>query len=438
MTGFSYRDGVLHAERVPLPTIAAALGTPTYVYSASIITDCYRAYEDAFDGHQMGIHFALKANANLAVVALLGALGAGADIVSEGEMRRAIAAGIPPERIVFSGVGKTRTELAAAVESGVAQINVESEPELAALDLVARAAGRRQRIVLRINPDVDARTHDKISTGKRGDKFGIAYDRAEAAYRFATSLPGLIPVGLAVHIGSQITDLEPFRRAYAKIADLALKLRLQGFPVETIDLGGGIGITYENESPPPLSAYAAMVCETMGNLGCRLAIEPGRSLVGPAGLLLTRAIYRKDGGRKDSGRKDSGANDILILDAGMNDLMRPSMYGAYHPILPVAQPMDGAALKPTDVVGPVCESGDIFARARLLPHIEPDSLVAIGAAGAYSSSMASTYNARPLAAEVLVHGDRFDIVRPRQAIEAMFADEQVPSWLAGTVERMIA
>lgn len=428
MTGFIYKNGVLHAEDVALPEIAAAVGTPTYIYSASAIAGHYRAYEAAFGRGRIDIHFALKANGNLAVVSLLGSLGAGADIVSLGEMKRALGAGIPAERIVFSGVGKTGAELAAAVEAGIAQINVESEPELALLDQVARAAGKQQSIALRINPDVDARTHDKISTGKRGDKFGIAYDEAAALYRRAAALPGLRPVGLAVHIGSQLTDLMPYRRAYGRMAELVLALRAEGLAVETIDLGGGMGIVYSDEQPPSLADYAAVVRDTVGNLGCRLAIEPGRSLVALAGILLSRVVYRKTG----------GARDILILDAGMNDLMRPSLYGAYHPILPVEQPPAGAPLEPTDVVGPVCESGDTFARARPLPPIAADRLVAFGAAGAYSASMASTYNARPLAAEVLVQGGRFDIVRPRQAIEAMFATEHIPAWAAAAPERKSA
>lgn len=424
MTGFAYRDGILHAEGVSLTEVADEIGTPTFVYSSAVLERNYRAYEEAFGGQNLGIHFALKANGNLAVVAFLGSLGAGADIVSLGEMKRALAAGIPAERIVFSGVGKTREELAAAVKAGVAQINVESEPELEALSQIAQAAGRRQRIVLRINPDVDARTHEKISTGKKGDKFGIPYSDALAVYRRAASLPGIEPVGLALHIGSQLIELSPYRAAYRKVADLVQDLRRDGLTVSALDLGGGIGITYNDEKPPSLDEYAAIVFDTVGNLGCGLAIEPGRSIVASAGVLLSRVVYRKSG---------SGANDILILDAGMNDLMRPSMYGSYHPIQPVLQPAAGAALETVDVVGPVCETGDTFARGRSLPRIEADALVVFGAAGAYCSSMSSTYNARPLAAEILVHGDRYDVVRPRQSIEAMFADEHMPDWVTGAV-----
>ena len=427
MNRFDYRDGILHAEAVSLDGIAKSVGTPTYVYSAAALEDNYRAYSDALAGQNIGIHFALKANGNLAVVALLAGLGAGADIVSLGELRRAMAAGIPPEKIVFSGVGKTREELAEAVSVGIAQINVESEPELIALDQVARAAGRRQRIVLRINPDVDAHTHEKISTGKRGDKFGIPYDEALALYRRASSFKGVEPIGLAVHIGSQLTDLAPYRAAYGKLAELAVAIRGAGLSIDALDLGGGIGVTYRDENPPSLEEYATLICDTVGNLGCRLAIEPGRSIVASAGILLTRVIYRKAG----------GGNDILILDAGMNDLMRPSLYGAYHPILPLRQPLEGALADPVDVVGPVCESGDTFARGRALPPIEADELVVFGAAGAYGSTMSSNYNARPLAAEVLVRGDRFDIVRSRQTIEALFADERVPDWLKPR-ERKIA
>jgi diaminopimelate decarboxylase len=419
LTGFTYQGGVLHAEGVALPRIAAAAGTPTYVYSAAVLEANYRAYEQAFGGQSLGIHFALKANGNLAVVALLGSLGAGADIVSLGELMRALAAGIPASKIVFSGVGKTRDELAAAVKAGVAQINVESEPELETLSAVASSLGLRQRIALRINPDVDARTHEKISTGKRGDKFGIPYSDALRVYRKAAGLAGVEPVGLALHIGSQLIDLTPYKAAYAKVAELVQALRREGLEVQALDLGGGIGITYKDEVTPSLDEYANIVFDSVGNLGCKLAIEPGRSIVATAGVLLSQVVYRKAG----------GAGDILIMDAGMNDLMRPSMYGAYHPIHPVAQAPAGAELKAVDVVGPVCESGDTFTRGRMLPPIEAGDLVVFGAAGAYCSSMSSTYNARPLAAEVLVRGDDFDVVRPRQPIEAMFADEQIPGWL---------
>jgi diaminopimelate decarboxylase len=419
VTGFAYRNDILHAEGVALPRIAEAVGTPTYVYSASLLEANYRAYETAFGGQNVDIHFALKANGNLGVVALLASLGAGADIVSLGEMKRAMAAGIAPADIVFSGVGKTRDELAEASRLGVAQINVESEPELEALNDVARAVGRRQRIVLRVNPDVDARTHEKISTGKKGDKFGIPYNQVPAVYRRAAEMDGVEIAGIAVHIGSQLTDLTPFRSAYGKLAELVRSLRADGLPVQTIDLGGGIGVTYNDETPPSIDAYASVVLETVGNLGCRLAVEPGRSIVASAGVLLSRVVYRKAG----------EPNDILILDSGMNDLLRPSMYGAYHPILPVAEPASNAPLSLVDVVGPVCESGDTFARGRNLPPIGADDLIVFGAAGAYGSSMSSTYNARPLTAEVLVRGEDFDIVRPRQTIEAMFADERIPGWV---------
>ncbi len=424
MTGFTYKNGVLHAESVALPRIAEAVGTPTYVYSASLLEANYRAYETAFGGQNVGIHFALKANGNLAVVALLASLGAGADIVSLGEMKRAMASGIAPADIVFSGVGKTRDELAEAIRLGVAQINVESEPELEALNDVARAVGRRQRIVLRVNPDVDARTHEKISTGKKGDKFGIPYHHVPSVYRRAAEMDGIEIAGIAVHIGSQLTDLTPFRSAYGKLAELVRGLRAEGLEVQTIDLGGGIGVTYNDEKPPSIDGYATVVLETVGNLGCRLAVEPGRSIVASAGVLLSRVVYRKAG----------EPNDILILDSGMNDLLRPSMYGAYHPILPVAEPASNAPLSLVDVVGPVCESGDTFARGRNLPPIGADDLIVFGAAGAYGSSMSSTYNARPLTAEVLVRGDDFDIVRPRQTIEAMFADERIPGWVGDSAD----
>jgi diaminopimelate decarboxylase len=419
VTGFSYRNGIFHADDVSLADIAAQVGTPTYVYSASILEKNYRAYSEAFAGQNLGIHFALKANSNLGVVAFLGSLGAGADIVSAGEMQRALAAGIAADRIVFSGVGKTADELTMAVKAGIAQINVESEPELELLAQIAQACGRRQPIALRINPDVDALTHEKISTGKSGDKFGIAYDRALSVYKRAASLPSLDPVGIAVHIGSQLIDFTPYRRAYEKIAYLVRTLRSEGLSVTTLDLGGGIGVTYKDETPQPIGDYAAIVLETVGNLGCALAIEPGRSIVASAGVLLTRAVYRKAG----------DGNDILIVDAGMNDLIRPSLYDAYHPIWPVIEPATGATVAPVDIVGPICETGDTFARERPLTRIEGGDLLVFGVAGAYGSSMASTYNARPLAAEILVKDGRMNIVRQRQTIEAMFADELVPNWL---------
>jgi len=419
MSRFAYKGGRLHAEAVDLTDLAAKVGTPTYVYSAATIAANYRAYAEALDGLNIGIHYALKANGNLAIVALLAGLGAGADIVSGGELKRALAAGIPAERIVFSGVGKTREELSAAVVAGVGQINVESEPELQALAEVAEALGRRQKIAFRINPDVDANTHEKISTGKKGDKFGIAHKRARAVFAAAGQLPSIQATGIAVHIGSQLTDLTPFRRAYARLAELVSTLRAEGIAIETLDLGGGIGITYDNEVPPALADYATAIAETVGNLGCKLAIEPGRSIVGSAGVLLTRVIYRKSGEDRD----------ILILDAGMNDLVRPSMYGAYQPILPVAEPAKSAPVGPVDVVGPVCETGDTFARGRALPPIQAGDLVAIGAAGAYGFTMASNYNARPMPAEILVRGQDFEVIRPRQTVEALFADERIPEWM---------
>jgi diaminopimelate decarboxylase len=416
---FAYRNGVLHAEDVALPVVAAQTGTPTYVYSSAAISANYRSYADAFAGQKMDIHFALKANSNLGVVALLGGLGAGADIVSVGEMERALAAGIPPERIVFSGVGKTRDELAAAVAAGIRQINVESEPELTLLNDVACRLGQRQRIALRVNPDIDALTHAKISTGKRGDKFGVPYDQAADLYAKAARLSNIEAVGVAVHIGSQLTRLDPFRAAYRKISDLVRDIRRAGLTVDTIDLGGGIGVTYNDEQPPRIEDYATVVLETVGNLGCALAIEPGRSIVADAGVLLSRVIYRKS----------VQPHDILIVDAAMNDLMRPSLYDSYHPIAPVQEPVPGSEASLIDVVGPICESGDTFARARPLPPVDADALIIFGVAGAYGASMGSTYNARPLAAEVMVRGAEFTVVRSRQSIPDMFANERVPAWL---------
>jgi diaminopimelate decarboxylase len=417
--GFTYRNGALHVEDVPLARIAEAVGTPAYVYSTAALEQNYRAYAEALAGLDATICYALKANGNLAVIRTLARLGAGADVVSEGELRRALAAGVPAGKIVFSGVGKTRAEMAFALDAGIAQINVESEPELDALSEVAAARGKVAPVALRVNPDVDAGTHDKISTGRKENKFGIETEHALEIYARAQSMPGIRPVGLAVHIGSQLTDLGPYRAAFERIAALVRRLRADGHKVSHLDLGGGLGIVYDRETPPAPADYGAVVREVIGPLGCAIAIEPGRSLVGNAGVLLTRVIYVKDG----------TARRFVIVDAAMNDLARPTLYDAYHDIVTVAAPPAGAASAPVDVVGPVCETGDTFAVGRVLPPVASGDLLAIMTAGAYGAVMASTYNARLLAPEVLVAGDRFATVRPRQDYDSLLGLDAMPPWL---------
>jgi diaminopimelate decarboxylase len=418
----TYRDGTLCVEGVTLDRIAEAVGTPAYVYSAAAIEGAWRRFSAAFEGQpDVSICYALKANSNLAVVALLARLGAGADVVSEGELRRALAAGVPPARIVFSGVGKTREEMAFALETGVHQINVESLNELEALSEVAVRLGRRARVAIRINPDVDALTHAKISTGKAENKFGIDLAHAPAAFRRAAALPGIEPAAVAVHIGSQLTSIDPFRLAFTRIAQLVPRLRAEGIAISGLDLGGGLGIRYRGETPPDLDAYAAMVKEVTAGLGCTLTFEPGRLLVGNAGLLLARVLYVKAGATRR----------FLVLDAAMNDLIRPALYEAFHDIVPVRQAPGKVEKTPVDVVGPVCESGDTFATQRLLPPFMEGDLAALLSAGAYGAVMSSTYNSRLMVPEVLVHGDRFDVIRPRQTYEELLALDRVPAWLKG-------
>lgn len=419
MSVFAYHGGVLHAESVSLEAVARSVGTPFYLYSTAALEAHYSAYAGAFAGQDAGVCYALKANSNLAVVKTFARLGAGGDVVSVGEMKRALAGGIPADRIVFSGVGKTREDLRAALEAGIHQINVESVPELEALSEVASSMGVEAPIALRVNPDVDAKTHAKIATGKKENKFGIDYDIAREIYGRAAKLPGIKPVAIAVHIGSQLTDLAPFRAAYERVAALLHQLREDGHDIQRLDLGGGLGITYKNERPPELADYAAMVRSITGNLGCRITMEPGRSLVGNAGILVTRVIYVKQGLHRQ----------FAIVDAAMNDLVRPAMYDAYHGIVPVAEPDPAAELQPYDVVGPVCESGDTFAIQRPLPPLADEDLVCFLSAGAYGASMSSTYNTRPLIPEVLVNGDRFAVIRPRPTIEEMLAAERMPEWL---------
>ncbi|WP_415183317.1 diaminopimelate decarboxylase [Phaeovulum sp.] len=423
MDHFTYKNGVLHAEDVAIPEIAAAVGTPFYVYSTATLTRHYQLFQQALAGMPHLICFAVKSNGNLAVLKTLADLGAGMDVVSGGEYLRAKAAGVPGERIVFSGVGKTRAELRLALEGGIRQFNVESEPELRALSQIATEMGLRAPIALRVNPDVDAKTHEKIATGKSENKFGIPIAMARAVYAEAALLPGIQIVGVDVHIGSQLTDLAPFEQAFTKLADLTRELRADGHTITRLDLGGGLGIPYErsNTAPPLPIEYGEVIRRTVGDLGCEIEIEPGRLISGNAGLLIASVIYLKEG----EGR------DFLILDAAMNDLVRPSMYGAYHDIVPVLEPAPGVDQAPVDVVGPVCETGDTFAKARSLPPLFEGDLVAFRSAGAYGAVMASEYNARPLVPEVLVHADHFAVIRARPSFDEMLARDTIPEWLTG-------
>ena len=420
MTHFPYVDGELHVEGVPVRRIAEQVGTPFYCYSSATLTDNYQAYVTALQGLGVGIYYSLKANSNQAVIRTLAKLGAGGDVVSVGEMHRALKAGVPGDKIVFAGVGKTRDEMQAALEAGIHQFNVESQGELETLNEVAQAMGRKAPVTLRINPDVDAKTHAKISTGKAENKFGIDIDQAAQVYSAAARMKGIEILGLAVHIGSQLTDIAPYRAAFQKIAQLTQTLRKGGMKVERIDLGGGIGIPYRNETPIPLSAYAELVREIIQPLGTRIEIEPGRSIVGNAGILVSRVINVKEG----------VSRKFVIVDAAMNDLIRPTLYDAYHEIIPVAQPAKGAPVAPADIVGPICETGDRFAEQRPLPPVNSGDLLVFCTAGAYGAVMSSTYNTRLPAAEVLVRGDRFDVVRPRPNYDHIIGLDRVPDWLS--------
>ncbi len=406
-------------DEVPLARIADAVGTPTWVYSAATLRNRYHCLTRAMAeiGRDLRVHYAVKANDSLAVLALFNQEGAGADVVSGGELRKVLHAGFPAGRIVYSGVGKSAAELRLALEHDIGQINVESAEELAMLSGIAAAMGRQARVALRVNPDIDAGTNEKISTGRATDKFGIAYADAVALYAVAAALPGIRPVGLATHIGSQILSLTPYRAAFACIADLVIALRGQHLPVDVVDCGGGLGIPYRNEPVPSPVALAAVIKAAFGNLDVRLAIEPGRWLVGPAGVLLASVVLVK----QTPGRR------FVVLDAAMNDLMRPALYDAWHGIVPVSA---ADAVLPTDtaaIVGPVCESGDTFARSRPLPPLLPDARVAILDTGAYGAVMSSTYNARPLAAEVWVDGNQWSVIRQRQAVEALWERERFPT-----------
>jgi len=421
MNHFDYRDGVLHAEDVALPDIAAAVGTPFYCYSTATLTRHYTVFAKAFESLDALICYAMKANSNQAVLRTLAKLGAGADVVSEGELRRALAAGIPPEKIMFSGVGKTAREMDFALATGIHCFNVESEPELELLSARAVAAGKTAPISLRINPDVDAKTHKKISTGKAENKFGIAWQRARAVYKRAAELPGINAIGIDTHIGSQITDLQPYDDAYRLLAEMVETLRADGHAIQHIDLGGGLGIPYHfDNAPPPLpDEYAEIVKKHVTALGVKVIFEPGRLIAGNAGILVAEVIYVKEG----------DAKNFVIVDAAMNDLIRPTLYEAYHEIRPVVQKAASGPRIRADIVGPVCETGDFLALDRELARLEPGDLIAIGTAGAYGAVQAGTYNTRLLVPEVLVDGNRFHVIRPRPTYDELIGLDSVPDWL---------
>lgn len=422
MHHFSYCDGTLHAEDVSLAALAEHVGTPFYCYSTATLERHYRVFAQAFEGCDTLICYSIKANPNLSVIKTLARQGAGMDVVSEGELRRALAVGVPPARIVFSGVGKTRAEMAFALDAGIYGFNVESEAEARALSEVASGRGLTARIAFRINPDVDARTHAKISTGKAEDKFGVPWHDAGALYALAAELPGLEPRGVHMHIGSQITDLEPFERAFTLLSDLVGDLRAAGHTIEFVNLGGGLGVPYrgDNDIPPHPNDYARMVERAAGALGCRLVFEPGRMIAGNAGILVFRVLYLKHGDQKR----------FTIIDAGMNDLIRPTLYDAHHDIWAVDEARARETALVQDIVGPVCETGDFLARERALPPWRAGDLGAVMTAGAYGAAQSSTYNSRLLVPEVLVSGGEYAVVRPRPSYDDMLAGEVIAPWLS--------
>ncbi len=415
---FNHRDGVLHAEDVNLNELANEVGTPFYVYSSATLRRHVRVVKAAFEGIPTLVAYAMKANSNQAVLKLMAAEGCGADVVSGGELQRALAAGIPADKIVFSGVAKTIAEMRQGLAAGIKCFNVESEPELERLSMVAADMGLTARVSVRINPDVDARTHAKISTGKSENKFGISYKRAHAVYARIAQLPNIEAVGVDMHIGSQITDLEPFGNAFGLMAELVASLRAAGHRIEHVDVGGGLGIPYhhDGEAPPHPDAYAAVVRDKVGQLGCSLVIEPGRLLVGNAGILVTRVEYVKE-----------GETNFIIVDAAMNDLIRPTLYEAHHDI----ELVNPSNLPPItgDIVGPVCETGDYLAKGRTLAGVKEGDLLSVMSAGAYGAVMASTYNSRPLIPEVLVDGPRWHVIRPRKSLDELIALDSVPDWV---------
>jgi diaminopimelate decarboxylase len=421
MHHFAYRDGVLYAEAVSLDTLAGAVGTPFYCYSTATLERHYKVFAGAFADVDALVCYAMKANSNQAVIATLAKLGAGADVVSEGELMRARLAGVPADKIMFSGIGKTARELALAVDEGILCINVESEPELELLSSIASAKGRPVNISVRVNPDIDPKTHHKIATGKAENKFGIPISRARAVYAQAAKLPGLKVTGVDMHIGSQIVDLDPFDSAFKLLAEFVRTLRGDGHTISHVDLGGGLGIPYEdnNEPPPHPDAYAKMVKRATQDLDCRLIFEPGRLIVGNAGILVTRVLFVKQ----------SEAKNFVVVDAAMNDLIRPTLYDAQHQIWPVAEPAKSARRIRADVVGPVCESGDFLALNRDLPEPADGALLAVMTAGAYGAVQAGTYNTRPLVPEVLVKGAEWAVVRPRLEVDQLLALDRMPDWL---------
>ena len=421
MNHFAYKNGVLCAEDVALDRLAAEVGTPFYCYSSATLARHYKVFAEALPADAL-IAFSVKANGNLAVLKTLARLGAGADVVSGGELKKARAAGIAADKIVFSGVGKTDEEMRLALSEGIYQFNVESEPELLALNRNALTLRKRAPVTLRVNPDVDAKTHAKITTGTAETKFGIPFVHARDLYARAAKLPGIEIVGVDVHIGSQLTDLQPFEEAFRRVGTLVAQLRADGHAISRLDLGGGLGVPYErdNNPPPDPAAYGAMVSAVTRDLGCRLIFEPGRLIAANAGVLVSRVIYVKHG----------DAKQFLIIDAGMNDLIRPALYDSHHQIVPLREPAPGARHVAYDVVGPVCETSDLFAAARSLPELKDGDLVAIMSAGAYGAVMASAYNARPPAPEVLVAGGDWSVVRSRLTHEQLIAQDTLPAWLA--------
>lgn len=421
MDHFLYRDGVLHAEDIPLTDIARAVGTPAYVYSAATLLRHYHLFDEALAWGPHLVCYAVKAASNVAILKLLGDAGAGMDVVSEGEYRRARAAGVPGDRIVFSGIGKTEAEMRHVLAGGVRQINLESEPEMRLLSRVATEMGVTVPVTVRVNPDVDAKTHEKIATGKSENKFGIPIAKARAVYAEIATLPGLRVVGIDVHIGSQLVDLDPFRQAYRKVADLTVALRADGHEITRLDLGGGLGIPYErsNLAPPVPMEYGQVIRDEVGHLGCEIEIEPGRLIAGNAGILMTQTIFVKEGEDRD----------FLIVDAAMNDLIRPAMYGAHHDIVPVMEPKPGMDQHRYDIVGPICESGDTFAKARDMVPLSSGDLIAFRSAGAYGAVMSSEYNSRPLIPEVLVQSDQYAVIRARPTFDEMISRDTIPEWL---------
>jgi diaminopimelate decarboxylase len=417
MDYFNYKNGSLYAEDVAVSEIAKKVGTPFYCYSTATLTRHYTVFAEAFKSVNATICFAVKANSNLAVLKTLANLGAGGDCVSEGEIRRCLAAGIPASKIVFSGVGKTKFEMAYALKQGIMQINVESEAELDSLNEVAISLGLKAPVSFRVNPDIDAGSHDKISTGRKEDKFGIPWDEVRNIYKKAATMQGIAVRGVATHIGSQLTDLAPFQKAFTKVTQLVKNLKSDGHNIKHLDLGGGLGIPYKEQNIPSPAQYAEMTIEAVKELDCALAFEPGRLICGNAGILVSEVIYLKKTSHKN----------FLVIDAAMNDLIRPTLYNAHHEIIPV-QEKNGKNIS-MDIVGPICETGDVFAKNRELPELNSGELIAIRSCGAYGAVMSSEYNTRPLIPEVMVNGDKFAVIRARETYDDILGRDSIPGWL---------